>query len=170
MNLRHVGWGPKFILGDELAKRFIDAAEAYLALKNWHTQAGLYDIAGQFYYREVEAKRKSWNWRKDYWPKLLAWVFRVLCGYGERPFRVVLSAMVIIFGLAGIYTALGNFASDSFLGYLYYSVVSFTALGYGSWIQQEPQSWAKGVGAAESAIGVFMMALFLITFTRKMAR
>lgn len=49
------------------------------------------------------------------------------------------------------------------------SAASFTALGYGSWASQ-PSVWAKGIGAAEAVIGVFMMALFLVTFTRKMVR
>ena len=47
---------------------------------------------------------------------------------------------------------------------------SFTALGYGNWAP-EPQGWAGRVlGAGESFMGVFMMALFLVTFTRKMTR
>jgi hypothetical protein len=52
---------------------------------------------------------------------------------------------------------------------LYYSAVSFTALGYGQWAP-EPTGWVKGLGAFEAFIGVFMMALFLITFVRKMIR
>jgi len=43
-------------------------------------------------------------------------------------------------------------------------------LGYGSWVYPEPESWAKGLGAAEAALGVSMIALFLVTFTRKMTR
>ena len=41
---------------------------------------------------------------------------------------------------------------------------------YGEWAPH-PQGWAgKFLGVGESLIGVFMMALFLVTFTRKMTR
>lgn len=95
--------------------------------------------------------------------------FNLLCGYGERPVRVVVSAVVAVFGLALIYFAIGTLTPNAFLNSLYYSAVSFTALGYGQWAPQ-PTGWVKGLGAFEAFTGVFMMALFLVTFTRKMIR
>jgi hypothetical protein len=74
-----------------------------------------------------------------------------------------------VFGLALVYLAIGALTPNTFLNSLYYSAVSFTALGYGSWVP-EPTGWVKGLGAFEAFLGVFMMALFLITFTRKMTR
>ena len=90
----------------------------------------------------------------------------LLCGYGENYERVVVSALVIIFGLAVVYVYGGlNLAYA-----IYFSAVSFTALGYGSWVNITPVGWVRALGAAESFLGVFMMALFLVTFTRKMTR
>jgi hypothetical protein len=77
----------------------------------------------------------------------------------------VASAAVVVFGLAGIYSA----SALTFPSALYHSAVSFTALGYGLGASNV-DGWVKGVGAAESFIGIFMMALFLITFVRKMTR
>ena len=94
---------------------------------------------------------------------------RILCGYGEKPERVVISAAVVVFGLALIYLAIGTLMPNTFLNSLYYSAISFTALGYGSWAPK-PFGWVKGLGAFEAFLGVFMMALFLVTFTRKMTR
>jgi len=37
-------------------------------------------------------------------------------------------------------------------------------------LDSRSEGWAKGMGSAEAAIGVFMMALFLVTFTRKAAQ
>ncbi|KPK21624.1 MAG: hypothetical protein AMJ76_02205, partial [Dehalococcoidia bacterium SM23_28_1] len=72
-------------------------------------------------------------------------------------------------GLALVHWLCGTVAGG-FLDSLYYSAVSFPALGYGHWAP-EPQGWAgRFLGAGESFIGVFMMALFLVTFTRKMTR
>jgi len=162
--LEGVEWG-NYILGDERNGQFRDATDIYRHLKIWYTEHGIYDVAGKFFYREMEAKRKAQSWKSEPLSKLWSWVIKLLCGYGEKPERVVISALVIIFGLAIAY----RFGGLSLPYSIYYSVVSFTAVGYGSWVP-EPTEWAKGIGAAEAIIGVFMMALFLVTFTRKMTR
>ena len=101
---------------------------------------------------------------------LWAWLLRLLCGYGEKPKRVIIWSTSVIFGLALAYYFWGSFVdTKSFANTLYYSVASFTALGYGQWAPQ-PTGWAQGMGAVEAVIGVFSMALFLVTFTRKMTR
>lgn len=163
--LEYIKWGQKYILGDEELGEFETAENVYRTLKQWHTQAGMYPIADQFHYREWAVARKGIRWREHFWQKLWNWVFYILCGYGGRPGRVILWAAVIILGLAGIYSA----STLSFPDSLYHSAVSFTALGYGLGATN-PGGWVKGLGAFEAFIGVFMMALFLITFVRKMVR
>ena len=54
-------------------------------------------------------------------------------------------------------------------GCFYFSLVSFTTLGYGGWGDQ-PSSWARGISGVESFIGLFITAMFLVTFTRKWSR
>ena len=72
-----------------------------------------------------------------------------------------------IFGSAVAYSLFGGLD----LPYsLYFSVISFTALGYGSWVNIRPEGWVQALGATESFIGVFMMALLLVTFVRKWTR
>jgi hypothetical protein len=167
-NLEGANWGD-YVLGEEMAREFGAAASAYRALKQWHTEAGMYDIAGQFHYREMEARRKL-AWQERRLPYAVAtYVLRFLYGYGERPERVIGWVAAVIFGLAFVYL-LPGVLTGGFWSALYYSAVSFTALGYGGWAP-EPQGWAgRFLGAGESFIGVFMMALFLVTFTRKMTR
>jgi hypothetical protein len=167
--LEEVDWGKKYFLGEEVEGSFEEAEATYRRLKIWHTEQGLYDLAGKFFYREMEVKRKTQSWKKEPHLKLWSWILRMLCGYGEKPERVVISAAVVIFGLAIAYFLWGSFSSSSFADTLYYSVASFTALGYGQWAPQ-PTEWAKGMGAAEAVLGVSMLALFLVTFTRKMIR
>jgi len=186
--LEDVHWG-NYILREEKTADFEIAVDSYRRLKQWYTNAGMYDVAAEFYYREMEAKRKCAqgeireHFKKSKGCKFLHFLFkendfgnwvrlciyRLTCGYGERPWQVFLIAATIIFGLAGLYTWLGSFVSKTFLGCLYYSAASFTALGYGNWAPQ-PSGWAKGMGAAEAVVGVLMIALFLVTFTRKMIR
>jgi hypothetical protein len=167
-NLEDVLWGDRK-LGEELGGEFDQAASVYRALKQWHTEAGMYDIAGEFHYREMEARRKLAQKERRI-PDLVALnAFRLLYGYGERPLRVIAWVAAVILGFALVHWAFGT-VERGFLDALYYSAVSFTALGYGGWAPQ-PQGWAgKFLGVGESLLGVFMMALFLVTFTRKMTR
>lgn len=204
-HLESAHWG-SYIIGEEKKGRNDQAEHIYRRLKMWYTNAGVYDVAGEFFFREMTAKRKQFWWggylewmeRRDrqglpslkhllhplqfeklskfIFPrkrKLFHWAWsmlvNLLCGYGERPLRVVASAAVVVFGLALIYFGIGTLTPNNFLNSLYYSAVSFTALGYGRWAP-EPTGWVKGLGAFEAFFGVFMMALFLITFIRKMIR
>jgi hypothetical protein len=134
-------------------------------LKQWYINAGTYDVAGEFYFREMTAKRKSLRWWPNPLPRVWSKFLSILAGYGEKPFRVITSAAVVVLGLAGIYSVSELTVPSS----LYYSAVSFVALGYGSWVTT-PAAWVRALGAMEAFIGVFMMALFLVTFTRKMTR
>lgn len=165
-NFQGVSWGD-YKIGEELDGKFDLAVDAYRRLKVWYTQAGYSDTAAKFYYREKEASRKGarrWNDRAAGW---LSWA---VFGHGEGWKRLLFGWIVgVIFVLAAAYYFLGSFSSSSFWDTLYYSATSFSALGYGKWAPQ-PTGWAKGMGAAEAIIGVFMMALLLVTFVRKWTR
>jgi len=190
--LEDADWG-SYILGEEKSGLFDWAVSTYRQLKVWYKNAGISDIEGEFLYREMKCKRKQFWWgtrrprlkdlirpfkpkellraiipRKPHWWTLLT-IYELLCGYGEKLKRIILWVFLIIFGLAAAYYFWGSFTSSSFWDTLYYSAASFTALGYGQWAPQ-PTGWAKGMGAAEAIIGVFLIALFLVTFTRKMTR
>jgi len=168
--LEYVDWG-SYILGDESQDYFPMAADTYRRLKIWHTNAGMYDRASEFYYREMEAKRKDF---KSY---LKPWHFNclklelshLLFGYGERWERLLfwIPGLILLFAL--IYFAIGTLTPNTFLNSLYYSAVSFIALGYGSWVK-EATGWVKGLGVLETFLGFFMMALLLVTFVRKWTR
>ncbi len=188
--LVRVYWG-SYTMGEESKQYFLWASDIYRQLKMWHINAGIYDIAGEFFFREMTAKRKNFWWQGNkskpfrelllpFKPKDLskaifprkpfhwAWskFISLICGYGEKPLRVIGWAASVVFGLAAVYYLLGGLT----LPYsLYYSAVSFTALGYGNWASP-PIGWVQGFGALESFIGVFTIALFLITFVRKMTR
>jgi hypothetical protein len=167
-NLEGAEWGD-YVLGEESKGEFGIAAFAYRTLRQRHTEAGMYDIAGEFHYREMEARRKlAWKGRRL--PEALAtYALRSLYGYGERPWRIVGWAAAVVFGLAIVHYLFGTVVAG-FPEALYYSAVSFSGVGYARW-GPEPLGWAgKFLGAGESFVGVFTMALFLVTFTRKMTR
>ncbi len=169
--LETVDWG-NYALGEEKGEAFHWAVETYRRLKMWYTHAGYSDIAAKFYYREKEVNRKglklfsrsSWRHRLT-----LEFIYRGW-GYGEEWKRLLFGWIPgVILVLAAAYYFWGSFSPSSFWDTLYYSAASFTALGYGNWAPQ-PTGWAKGMGAVEAIIGVFMMALLLVTFVRKWTR
>jgi len=169
--LESTHWG-NYILGEELDRHYDLASDGYRRLKVWYTQAGYHDIAAKFYYREKEANRKSLKWYSRH--RFTLQFLRVLFGYGEGWKRVLVSIAVLILLFALTYCAIGSvWEWSAFWNSLYFSAVSFTALGYGSWLQMTndiASDWIRGIGAFESVVGVSMMALLLVTFFRKWTR
>ena len=50
---------------------------------------------------------------------------------------------------------------------IYYSIVTFTSLGYGD---IHPLGWSHVIASIEVILGVFFMSLFVVVFVRKMSR
>jgi uncharacterized protein YjbI with pentapeptide repeats len=176
-----INWGSGQILGEELLHKeeedekkklelIKEAAAVYRNLKIWHNEQGMYDTAGEFFFREMTAKRKALKWSTNTAHKLWSLFVSVTCGYGERPLRAIVWAASVIVGLGIIYFLIGaEWHLDAFGNSLAFSAMSFTSMGYGSWLEAS-EALTKGIGAFESFIGVFTIALFLITFVRKMTR
>lgn len=114
------------------------------------------------------------------WLKLLFirpfwWLADLTTGYGTKWGRVLLSWIVVILGFWGGYSLfnsliLTNSSSSSvtLLSKLYFSIVTFTTLGYGDIVPNGP-IW-QFVAGFESIIGGFLMASFVIVFGRKFMR
>ena len=90
-------------------------------------------------------------------------------GYGDRPLRVIGAAVAFVLGFGTLYYFMGEFVVDadsmivggvSFSEAIYYSLVSFTAVGYGNWVS-DPVRWTRFLGAVESALGISTIALFV---------
>ncbi|TLY49001.1 MAG: two pore domain potassium channel family protein [Gammaproteobacteria bacterium] len=103
----------------------------------------------------------------------LRWLFSLLeeivWGYGERPSRIVLSGLFILSVYSGIYYRILNSAPHtdgrSLLDCAYFSVVTFTTLGYGD---ITPKSdLMKVLCGSEALIGAFMMGLVVAGFANR---
>lgn len=103
-----------------------------------------------------------------------------LCGYGEKPSQVIKSSLVIIFVFAVIYyffstiTPFPIFEMErpfrpGFFSSLYFSVVTFTTLGYGD-LRPKPILQARIPCMIEAFTGAFMIALFVLVFAKKWMR
>ncbi|MDY6930812.1 MAG: pentapeptide repeat-containing protein [Halobacteriota archaeon] len=167
--------------------------EIYRRLKQSYQRSGDYSTAGEFYYSEMECKRKEMGFfQRQFWN----FFYRLLCGYGERPFRVIEASLGLIIVFAVLYFFSGimlvgaelpthtminydlNISNANlsgidyslfkdFLWCCYTSVITFTTLGYGD---VHPIGCSRLFAAIESALGIFMTALFIFVFGRKMLR
>lgn len=124
----------------------------------------------KFILRVVELLLRDLLWEELVWKWWL--------GYRERPVRVLVVAILMIVSTWILYWQAGTFVLDSAMGLtgqptlqnaLYYSLVSFTALGYGGWAPQ-PVGWAQWVGAVQAVLGIFSVVFFSIPLTLRITR
>jgi hypothetical protein len=107
---------------------------------------------------------------------------RLLFGYGERPNRVLVAGAVIILlcglfysspaaHLAFQYGIHDSLKSDQlgFLDGLYYSTITFTTLGFGD-IYPAVDALTRIVTMLESMAGACLMALFVVTLSKRFSR
>jgi len=154
------------------------AKEVYRNLKNYFRQEGIYNISGEYYYREKLMEAKC-NWKDK---KYFEWIFNMflnlVAGYGERPLQVLVWWAGIIFGYAviyyfynGIYIRIANNIASynpKFLEALYFSIVTFTTLGFGD-LAPKP-GFFQIFASFEALLGAIFMAMFIYVFARKMIR
>ncbi|NEU57887.1 pentapeptide repeat-containing protein [Halorussus sp. MSC15.2] len=150
-----------------------------LAEENGLTQAS------RNYYKQRKNVRRREAWEFQSYPRALgkeAW--RWTTGYGSNPWRVIGTAVVIIFTCALLFPFFGEvlgatpggspvrYTYDSNMWYnilvvfphsLYLSTVTFATLGYGD---MQPLLGAKPIAASEALLGQLVMALLVFVLTR----
>jgi uncharacterized protein YjbI with pentapeptide repeats len=148
------------------------AEESYRDLKRLFLNNGLYNDAGWASFREKVMERLVMKKKGNinYFPSLL---MSVLCGYGEKPYRIVLSAAFTILAFAfgymlldgAEYTMGANYAMNP-VDYIYFSTITFTTVGFGDFL---PRAYPlfRAIAATEAFLGVFLSGLFIFTLARK---
>lgn len=190
--------GRFFLDGSHEARRqftrtLADGEDAFRLAKLSAQNVGDYAAAGGYHYLEQSAidtrMRKDGIgrfWKKRFWQARtsapLGWLYyligRGIFGYGEKLWRVVAAAAVVVFVCAGAFTFVGvrdtgrNGSGDvevvhSFTDALYFSVVTFTTLGYGD--MQPLPDW-RWLAATEAALGACLIAAFVVVLSRKFVR
>ncbi len=157
------------------------AEEVYRNLRKASEQQGLFTLAGPYLRKELTMRRfQAPPYSAN---RLYSKVVDLFCGYGEDPLRVVFFSLLLIFISSLFYYVFGlRFAGEYqvfsihtslesniifFFECLYYSVVTFTTLGYGDFI---PVGLSRLVAAIEAFTGSFTIALFVVVFVKKMTR
>ncbi len=191
--LEDVSWGEKVLQaveGDKAQKQgdtehaksmYLEAESVCRNIRRVAEQQGLVDTAGHFFQQEMKNRRNQFP--VDSWQWASSWLVDLVSGYGERPLRVIGFSllMILIFAIAYFFTGISYGGVEMYFdpqtswlknlqtfGYCaYFSVVTFTTLGYGDII---PVSTARALAALEAFGGSFMIALFVVVFVKKMTR
>lgn len=150
---------------DELLLRLIRKCRVY------YEQAGNREMSSQLFVIETDVVYRSKNSSVKFF-MLLYWMFSK---YGESPLRVLVTSLVIILSWATMYQCMGihyNLSSgkdalELFETNVYFSVVTFTTLGYGDF---SPPDNGRLLASFQAMLGLFMTSLFLVTFVRRYSR
>ena len=157
------------------------AEEIYRDLRKHAEHEGIFTLSGYFIQKELTMRRLQLP--RYSIKRTISKVVDIFCGYGEAPLRIIGLSMAIILVCAFIYAFTGLSYQGSvqavssaqswqhnlslFSSSLYYSVVTFTTLGYGDFT---PVGVSRAIAAIEAFTGSFTIALFVVVFVKKMTR
>lgn len=150
----------------------LSAVESYRNIKQLFTSTGRYNDASWASFKEKTMERRILRKKGslEYIPNFL---MNILCGYGEKPYRIILSALSCILGFAVLYRIFGAIEYTASPGtqlgwvdYIYYSAITYTTVGYGDFIPKSYPAF-RMLAATEAFLGIFLAGLFVFTLARK---
>ncbi|HGY1772670.1 two pore domain potassium channel family protein [Citrobacter koseri] len=101
--------------------------------------------------------------------KDIADVFNFLCwGFGEKPSRALVISFIVILLYSCVYYLNEKSSTQTLIESLYFSIVSFTTLGFGDITQKT--GFLRLFSALESLSGLVLMGLFLAGYASKTKR
>jgi uncharacterized protein YjbI with pentapeptide repeats len=154
----------------ELFPVWLRAADVNAQIRSLLKSHGYFWQADEYQYLEMVCRRHVLH--QNRFSEFFEWFFKdLMFGYGlkwERPFITVLIIILLwalgfalhfrLNGLHGLFTSIGY-------GF-YYSVISFTTLGFGNAPDLEG-AWPKVLLCSEALLGTILMPLFLLAYARK---
>jgi len=166
---------------EEKLDLYQQSEEIYRNLRRTCESDGLFETAGWFFQKEMKMRRKQMPLFS--FKRFISKIVDFSCGYGERPLRIVILSAMVILLFTGIFFMTGlNYSGEiiqisfnasfeenivALLNALYFSVVTFTTLGYGDIL---PIGISKLFAGVEALLGGFILALFVVVFVKKMTR
>jgi hypothetical protein len=164
------GFGKKLKSEQEGHYRF--ASIEYKQIKEMFKNSSLHGLADEYHFREMVAKRKIRSVKHPL--RFLGYVFGdLLCKYGTSFIRVLLWSFLLILFTALLHTQHGSLmyhntpVEANFFDSLYFSIVTFTTLGYGDY---HATGIMRYLAAAEAFLGTALMALFTVIVARNVIR
>jgi hypothetical protein len=184
--LERVNWPRTYRLGDEMPikqakhrrakiKAYRDAALAYRTLSTMLRAQGLLTHASRYRQLERGLERRALFWGGSLGGWLFSWLLNIVAGYGERPARSFIAYLLVIFGFAAAFFAIGSGilgiggheAINSPISALVFSVTSFHGRGFfpgGGLALDDPITI---LAACEAIMGLFIEITFIATFTQR---
>lgn len=148
------------------------ASIEYKQIKDLYRNSSLHSIADQYHYKEMVAKRKLAKLSDPM--RWLNYIFGdLLCSYGTSFVRVMIWSVLIIVGSAMLLMSPGSLAfhnepvNPTFLDSLYFSIVTFTTLGYGDY---HAIGAMRFIAATEAFLGAALLSLFTVIVARQIIR
>lgn len=166
---------------DVALDNYEQSEEIYRDLRKAAEKQGLFELSGKFSHKELIMRRLQQP--RFSMKRITSKFVDLFCGYGEKPLNVIGFSMTLIFICSICYFMLGVQANGEMTAFnlnnslqknfydfsscLYFSVVTFTTLGYGD---ITPVGLSRLVAAVEAFSGSFTLALFVVVFVKKMTR
>lgn len=165
----------------ENTSRWEAAAWVYRRLQDLHEENAMSERARDFHVRKEEAHRQEYRENGEWFQWGVYTLNRYLTNHGESLKHVVAWSVGIIVACGLLYpftggietangtnqvAALSDLSLDLFAQSFYYSMVTFTTLGYGN----PAGTGAKLLVGLESLAGTLLIALFVFVLGRRVAR
>jgi hypothetical protein len=160
-------------LKSETEKDYHASAIEYKQIKEMYKTSSLHSQADKFHYREMVTKRKSLSLLNPF--RWFSFFFGdVLCKYGTSFVNVFLASLLVIVACAmafQIFDSLMFYNTKvedyTFMDSLYFSLTTFTTLGYGDY---HAVGAIRFLAGAESFIGIALTSLFTVIVARNIIR
>lgn len=154
---------------------FPKAMDLYRNLKNTLRDNGAHSRASRYSYLESVMQRRQFRKQERWGMWVLFLLADAVCGYGEHIEKILATALALILIYAaayhvgeGVVNRTLSEDADQDLGFrehLYFSVTTFTTLGYGDY--SPAQGPYQILAVSEAILGVVLMAFLVVTLTRK---
>ena len=170
-------------LDKKYKKSYEEASKVYKNISKKLKENNLVNHASEYYYLSKCIENKSLTGMD----KAYSTMYWLLCGYGERPTYALITSLEIIFAFAflymftglcidGVNVSYGDIFSTGFpqrnmitdlMSCLYFSIVTFTTVGYGDITPINVSVFLSGV---EMFLGLTMTGIWTATLARKITR
>lgn len=173
----------KFISQDKTKEYYTNLCKTYKNIASQFESNRILNISGEYHYLYKCSECKTLEGFSKFKSKL----FWIVCGYGERPTYALITSLEIILIFAIIYLFTGISIGGRLINYrlswfsvlekkiilvdflesLYFSLVTFTTVGYGDII---PTGISIILSSIEMILGVTMVGIWTATLARKITR
>ncbi|ARN57001.1 Ion channel [Sedimentisphaera salicampi] len=161
-------------------------------VKQAATEAGYYKLAGDCFYEERKCNMRGRFYGKNFakldkkqkiaklakgiklLPEFL--LGDLLFGYGEKPVRVIYAALTVIITCGLLYFSVGDLEcphspnGSTFFESMYFSVITFTTLGFGDVYPNATHTFTRAVAMFEAISGTFLISLFVVCLAKRFSR